>query len=67
MQFDRDALQGIGKVTSFGLTIAVSMFVFGMAGIWVDKHLHTMPVFTVILFLAGGGVSMAYGIIRFLK
>ena len=67
MRFDRDALRGVGKASGFGLSMAVTMALFGAAGIWLDGWLHTSPWFTVILFLLGGAGALAYGIISFLK
>jgi len=67
MKLDRNALDGLGKVASFGFTLAASMFLFGWIGLWLDSKLHTVPFFTAGLFLAGGAVALWYGIIRFLK
>ncbi len=67
MEFDREAMRGVGKVTGFGLTLGLSMLLFGAAGIWIDRHLGTTPIITVIMFLLGGAGGMAYGIITFLK
>ncbi len=67
MQLDRDAMKDLGKVTGFGLQLALTMLLFGLAGVWIDSHLHTSPWFAVILFLVGGAGALAYGIIGFLK
>ena len=67
MQLDRDAMRGLGKVTGFGLMMAVTMLLFGLAGVWLDGVFHTSPWCTVVLFLLGGGGALAYGIIDFLK
>jgi len=67
VKLDQDTLRGLGKASGFGLTMAVSMAFFGWVGSRIDVWLNTAPIFTVIFFLAGGAVAMAYGIINFLK
>ena len=60
-------MKGLGKVTGFGLTMAVTMMLFGAAGLWLDGKFHTTPVLGIILFLVGGAGALAYGIIDFQK
>ena len=60
-------MKGLGKVTGFGLTMVVSMMLFGSLGLWLDGHFHTTPVLGIILFLVGGAGALAYGIIDFQK
>lgn len=60
-------MKGLGKVTGFGLTMAVSMMLFGFAGLWLDGLFHTTPVLGIIGFLLGGAGALAYGIIGFQK
>lgn len=38
---------------TFGATLLVSMGLFGVAGYYLDKWLHTLPTFTVALVIIG--------------
>lgn len=67
MDDDRNAWSKVGRVSSFGLTAALAMLVCGAAGLWLDRRLGTTPVFASILFLAGGGCAVWYGILNLLK
>lgn len=60
-------MKGLGKVTGFGLTMAVSMVLFGALGLWLDGRFGTTPILSIVLFLVGGAGALAYGIIGFQK
>jgi len=64
---ERDAWGKVGQITAFGLTAGVTMLVCGALGLFLDRRLGTTPFFTAILFLAGGGTALWYGIVRLLK
>jgi len=67
MAGEKDAWAQVGKVGSFGLTIGVAMLVCGALGRWLDARLGTTPVLTILLFLAGGGSALWYGIVAILR
>lgn len=67
MQLDRKMLEQAGRVSGLGLTAGLTMLACGAAGLWLDRHLGTMPWLTIILFLAGGFGALWYGMVAFLK
>lgn len=67
MDDNRAGWEKVGKVSSFGLTAAVAMAACGALGLWLDRRLGTMPILTSLLFLAGGGCAVWYGILNLLK
>ncbi len=67
MQGDRDAWAKVGRVSGFGLTMGITMLLCGLLGKWLDGLLGTSPIFTIMLFLAGGGGALYYGILSVLK
>ncbi len=40
-----------------GITFAVTLTVFVLAGVWVDRRLGTLPLFTVVATLCGSGLG----------
>ena len=55
--------------SEIGAVLAVTILLFVLAGAWVDKQLHTLPVFLLIgslLGLATGGLVVLRLITRFL-
>ena len=67
MSGDRKAWDQVGRTGAFGLTVGVSMLVCGWLGSLADRALDTSPVFTALLFLAGGGTALWYGVVHMLK
>lgn len=68
MQDDqRDAWAKFGQISALGLTAGVFMLGCGWVGILLDRRLGTSPLLASVLFLAGGAVSLWYGILRLLK
>jgi len=64
---ERDAWGKVGRITGFGLTAGIAMLLCGALGLFIDRRLGTTPVFTAVLFLAGGGTALWYGMVRLLK
>jgi ATP synthase protein I len=48
----------IARFTSVGIGLVVSMLIGYYAGITIDKHTHTAPLFTLIFLLLGIGAGM---------
>lgn len=67
MSDDRDAWAKVGRVSGFGLTAGIAMLLCGWLGKWLDAQLGTSPVLMILLFLAGGGSAVYYGILSVLK
>jgi len=67
MDDNRNAWGKVGQVSGFGLTAAIAMLACGWLGLQLDRWLGTTPVFMSILFLAGGGCAVWYGILNLLK
>ncbi len=67
MDSEREAWKKFTLISAFGLTIGVTMLVCGGLGVWLDGRLGTSPIFTSVLFLAGGASALWYGIVKFLK
>jgi F0F1-type ATP synthase assembly protein I len=42
---------------SHGITFAVAVVLWALAGIWLDRRLGTMPLFTVLGTVVGMGLS----------
>lgn len=42
---------------SFGLTMAISIYLGFKGGLWLDNYLHTEPLFLIIGILLGIGVT----------
>ena len=57
----------VGRVSGFGLTAGVAMLLCGLLGKWLDAWLGTSPILMIVLFLAGGGSALYYGILSVLK
>ena len=51
------ALRELARFSGHGLTIAVAMGIFLMAGWWVDGRLGTTPLLTIIGALLGAGAG----------
>lgn len=67
MANDRDAWAKVGRVSGFGLTAGIAMLLCGLLGKWLDDMLGTSPFLMILLFLAGGGSALYYGILSVLK
>lgn len=67
MPGERDAWARVGRVSGFGLTAGITMLLCGLLGKWLDTQLGTSPFLMIILFLAGGGSALYYGILSVLK
>ncbi|MDR0291654.1 MAG: AtpZ/AtpI family protein [Elusimicrobium sp.] len=46
--------------TQLGLQFALTVCLAGLAGYWADKKLGTLPLFTIILAIAGFVAAMYY-------
>jgi hypothetical protein len=64
---EREILGKLGRFAGFGLTMGVTMLLCGALGVFLDRHIGTTPVITVILFLGGGASAFWYGMVNFLK
>jgi len=64
---DRNAWAQMGRMGSLGLMTGITMLVCGALGVVLDRHLGTPPLFTGVLFLAGGVVAFWYGIVNILR
>jgi F0F1-type ATP synthase assembly protein I len=67
MRGDREAWAKVGRVSGFGLTVGIATLLCGWLGMWLDARLGTTPLFTIVLFLGGGGSALYYGILSVLK
>ncbi|HHY15571.1 MAG TPA: AtpZ/AtpI family protein [Firmicutes bacterium] len=58
----KDSWKYIALITQIGLTIAFTIFLFTILGVYLDRLLNTKVVFTLIFLLVGcfGGIWTAY-------
>ena len=61
-QKNRPWAEGLTIVLQIGLTVAGSIFFCFFLGRWIDGHLGSRGIFTVLflLFGVGGGATVAY-------
>jgi ATP synthase protein I len=45
----------VTRLTSVGIALVVSTMIGWGIGIWLDRHLHTAPVLTMIFLVLGMG------------
>lgn len=55
--------RAVAVATSFGFTLALLTVGGVLGGRWIDGHLHTAPLFTIIGLLLGLGVGFV-GFVR---
>jgi len=67
MTGQRDTWREFGRISAFGLTMGLAMLLCGGLGLMLDRMLGTAPVFTSILFLAGGASACWYAIVKLLQ
>jgi ATP synthase protein I len=48
----------IARASSVGIALVVSVMIGYFIGTAIDKHAHTMPIFTLIFLLLGTGAGM---------
>ena len=54
---------GAGAAAGMGLTFAISVVMFLLAGQWIDRKLGTEPLFLIVFVFVGAGASF-YSIYR---
>jgi len=54
---------GVGALAGMGLTFALSILLFLLAGQWIDRKLGTAPLFLIVFVFTGAGASF-YSIYR---
>jgi F0F1-type ATP synthase assembly protein I len=54
---------GAGALAGMGLTFALSILLFLLAGQWIDRKLGTAPLFLIVFVFTGAGASF-YSIYR---
>ena len=52
----RKAMSG-SEFAGVGLQFAVSIVLFALAGIWLDRKLGTSPVIVIVMVMGGSGLS----------
>jgi ATP synthase protein I len=52
------ALRGLGLAMSLPFTLIVSVILGGGAGYLIDRWLHTIPIFSLILGVVGFGAGL---------
>ncbi len=57
------SVPGAGALAGMGLTFALSILLFLLAGQWVDRKLGTEPLFLIVFVFTGAGASF-YSIYR---
>jgi hypothetical protein len=53
-----------GLMAQTGCLVAIAVFAFLAAGVWLDKILHTRPFFTLVLVLGSMPLTL-FGLYRF--
>jgi len=56
---------GAGQYMGYGLTWALSTLLFLLGGLWLDKKVGTMPLFTILGAFVGAGAGF-YSLYRHL-
>ena len=57
---DDDTAEEMGEgyaLLTAGTTFAVTLTAFVLAGVWLDRRLGTLPLFTVVATFVGSGVG----------
>ncbi len=50
--------RALAVATSYGLTVALLAAVGVLGGRWLDRHMHTAPLFSAVGLFAGLGVGV---------
>jgi ATP synthase protein I len=64
-QDSRDTMRSFGMLGSLGFTLVMCTFAGLAAGYFLDRILHTSPVFTIIMLLLGIAAEFIYIIYKF--
>ncbi len=57
---DDDTAEEMGEgyaLLTVGVTFAVTLTIFVLAGVWLDRRLGTLPLFTVVATILGSGLG----------
>ncbi|NLL43682.1 MAG: AtpZ/AtpI family protein [Firmicutes bacterium] len=58
----RDGLRYFGLITQVGITLFISVFLFTILGVYLDRWLGTNAIFTLVFVLVGCVVAVAAAI-----
>ncbi len=48
----------LAKVSSVGFGVVIAVFIGYLIGSFIDKHVHSTPIFTIVFIIIGAGAGI---------